>query len=86
VLVSVGFQSIVYEIAMTVRAPLFISRARIQNRTMCKHSAPLLRNIEDISMTFLTLRVLDGFVGPFTIAIMVVRILDEMGHHILDAV
>jgi hypothetical protein len=71
------------KVSMAVGAAFLITGPRVQYRAVGQHGAPLVRNVEDIPVTFLALLILERDIGLFAVFFVVVFILDEMDHDVL---
>jgi len=76
------------QVPMAVHALFLISRPWVEHRPMGQHCTPLIRDIKNITVTFLTLTVLHGSVRPFTVDTPVIGFspLLEMDDNILEPV
>ena len=77
---------IVYEIFMAVHASLLIARPGIDHGLVCQHGAPLVRNVENISVAFLTLLILEAGIGLLPVFFVIVFLDDKMEDQVLEAV
>lgn len=71
---------------MAVDTSLLISGAGIDHRSMGQHGAPLVRDVENITVTFLTLLIFKGGIGGLARLVMVIFIHGEMDDDIFYAV
>lgn len=72
---------------MAIHAFLLIAGTGIQDGPVCQHSPPFIRDVEDISVTFLALIVFKGSVSLLAIFFVIVLIQNKEVHkHIFDAV
>ena len=73
------------QVPMAVHAAFFIAWPCVKHRSVGKHGPPFVRNIEDISMAFLTLLVLEGGISLLAIFFVIIFFLEKMYNNILDA-
>jgi hypothetical protein len=77
---------VVNQVLVAVHAFLLVTRTGIQDGSVGQHGATFIGYIEDISMTFLALLILEGGIGLLAILLVVVFLLDKVGDDILYAV
>jgi len=68
---------------VTIYASFFITFPGEKDCSMGQHGAALIRNMEDIAVTFLALIVFERSIGLLAVLLMVIFFLSEMLHHIL---
>jgi len=73
------------KVFVTIHASLLVSRSGIEDRSVCQHGAPFIRDIKNISMAFLALLILESGICLLSVFFMIVFILDKMNDHIFDA-
>jgi hypothetical protein len=71
---------------MAVHTSLLIARSGIDNGLVCKHGAPLIRNVENISMALLALLILKTVIGLLPVFFVIIFLDDKMKDQVLEAV
>jgi hypothetical protein len=71
------------QVSMAVYTPLLIPLTRIEHRPVSQHSASFIGDVEDITMAFKTLRILEGFIGLLAVFSVIVLVLHKVYDHIL---
>ena len=84
-LIRVDGSWIVNQISMTIDATLLVTGPRINDRSVGQHGPSLLRDMDQVPVAFLALLILKGGIRLLTIVVVIVFVLGEMNHDILDA-
>jgi hypothetical protein len=71
---------------MAVHASLLVARPGVDNGLVCQHGAPLIRDIENISMAFLALLILEVGIGLFAVFFVIILIDNKMKDQVLETV
>lgn len=69
---------------MAIHTSLLITRTRIDHGLVRQHGAPFIRNIEDISMAFLTLLIFKAVIGFLPVFFVIIIVCEKMKHQVLE--
>ena len=61
-----------YQIFMAIHASLLIAGTRVDHGLVSQHGAPFIRDVEDVSMAFLTLLILEAVIGLLTVFFVII--------------
>jgi len=84
--VVVKFSGVVDQVFVTVHAFLLIAWPGIHYITVGQHGATFVRNVEEISMAFLALVILERGIGLLSLFFVIVLFLKEMNEYIFCTV
>ena len=84
-LVLIDFSRVVNKVSMAVHTLFLVTGPRINNRPVGQHGPAFIRDIQEVSVTFLALLILKGGISNLSVSLMIVGVLGKMNDNVFNA-